>query len=160
MSDLGENQDGRPIVSMGVIIRGTGDGLSKAMQTAPERISQGDEGYIILEWKCVDVHEPVEDRKYPALGGVRRVHVLDAGTATFADTDAVRKLIEQQKVKNRKLADEEAGRRTIDDAILIAQHEDGLHKRPVEGCEKCDAEREAKALAAEEAKATNNVVDL
>jgi hypothetical protein len=152
MSDLGEHQ-GRPIIDTAVIVRKTGDGLSKAMQAEPRDIRVGDEVYLLVEAKCIDVHYPAEDRKYPDLGGLHYVVVLDAGTATFLDPTAAVGAIARQKELNRRYADEAAGRLTISDAILEAEHNDGRHKKLVAGCVDCDRERELAALEAEEAKA-------
>lgn len=146
MADLGEH-NGRPIVGMGIIIRGTGDGLSKAMKAQPQHIDQGQTVYVLIEAKCIDVHHPVEDRKYPELGGVTEVPVLLASVSTIVDESVAAKSIEAQREILRRWEDENAGRLTISDAILEAEHADGLHKRPVPGCEDCDREVE---LAAQE----------
>lgn len=148
MADLGDYH-GRPIVGVGIIIRNTGDGLSKAMKAKPQTIEQGETVYVLIETKCIDVHHPVENSEYPELGGVLEVPVLRAQVATIVDESVAAKSIEQQRELLRRYADEEAGRLTISDAILEAEHLDGKHKRLVEGCEDCD--REAELAAAEKA---------
>jgi hypothetical protein len=55
------------------------------MAVEPRDITIGDEVYVLIEAKCVDMHYPAEDPKYPAIGGVRKIPVLTAGTATFID---------------------------------------------------------------------------
>lgn len=159
-ANLGEHK-GRPIVGTGIIIRNTGDGLSQAMAVEPRDLDIGDEVYVLVEATCVDMHYPAEDPKYPAIGGLRRIPVLRAGTATFLDPSEATAAIERQKVANREYADRAAGQVTISAAILDAEHADGAHRRLVEGCEACaeekrladeeaDREREAAALQAQE----------
>lgn len=138
--------EGRDVVSTGVIIRKTGDGLSEAMKVEPQALSIGDEGYLVMEFVVVDVHHPAEDRKDPGVGGVRRIHVLDAGTATFIDADLVAAVIEEQREKNLRFAAEAAGQHELGDAELVDEHNAGEHKVLNEHCPKC---REEQALEAQ-----------
>lgn len=148
ITDLGTNE-GRKITGTGLIIRKTGDGLNEAMKIEPRVLHHGDHVYVVLECDVVDVHYPVEDRKSPKDGGVQRVHVLDAGTATFIDADVVRDAIEAQADKNQRWRDEQAGRGRLDDGLLILAHEDGKHAASiVEHCPLCDDEL-TKAAAGE-----------
>lgn len=152
---LGEYQ-GRPIVGFGIIVRNAGDGLSQAMAVEPMDIQVGDEVYLLVEAKCVDVHHPAEDPKYPEIGGVRKIPVLRAGTATFIDGEQAAGAIERQREANREYADRQSGQVTISAAILRAEHDDGQHKKRREGCEQCDEEarlEEAEKAEAEKAKA-------
>lgn len=161
MPDLGTDEHGRDIVGVGIIIRNTGDGLSKAMNADPTmalNLRQGDKVYVVLEADVVDIHSPVEDPKYPDVGGVRKVPVLKAGTATLVDDDAaLARIIAAQADRNRKHADAQSGQQSISEAILLAEHDDGKHRKLVAACPKCDEEREAAALEAAEGGATADV---
>lgn len=154
MSDLGFNEAGRPIVGAKVIVRKTGDGLSESVKVDPSlalAIKQGDEGFIVFEYKCVDVHQPAEDRKNPGDGGVFHVPVLDAGTATFMDAESVASAIRDQRERNERFREEQRGQHQLSDAELIADHDDGKHKGdvfPVEHCPRCADEVDAVAAEA------------
>ncbi len=159
MSDLGE-YNGRPIVGTGIIIRNTGDGLSKAMTVDPRDLTIGDQVYVLLEATCVDMHYPVEDPKYPAIGGVRRIPVLSAGTATFIDEADASAAIQRQKEREREHADKVSGQVTISMAILAAEHDDGKHaKKRVPGCEPCDEEARLEAAEADAAREAAAIAD-
>ena len=153
MSDLGFYED-RPIIGVKAIVRKTGDGLSESVKVDPAMaldIAVGDEGFIVFEYKCVDVHHPAEDRKNPADGGVYRVPVLDAGTSTFMDAEVVAQAIRDQREKNERFREEQRGQHRLSDAELIADHDDGNHAGdvyPVEHCPRC-----ADEVAAVEAEA-------
>lgn len=136
--------DGRPIVGVNVIVRKTGDGLSESVKVDPSvalDIRHGDEGYIVFAWTCVDVHTPVENRADPAEGGVYRIPVLDAGTATFLDDEIVSRAIAAQAKKNQAWREEQAGVSRLPGADLTEDHLAGLHATElVPGCPTCDEE--------------------
>lgn len=133
--------EGRDIVATGLIIRKTGDGLNEAMQVEPRMLKTGEHVYVVLECDVVDVHHPVEDRKDPETGGVVRVHVLDAGTATFIDADVVTKAIDDQAVKNQRWREEQAGVQRIPGTDLHGDHLAGKHRDGiVENCDECERE--------------------
>lgn len=143
--------EGRSVVSTGIIVKKTGDGLSAAMKVEPKMLSIGDEGYLVMEYVVVDVHHPAEDTKDPAVGGVRRIHVLNAGTATFIDDDVVAQAIAEQREKNIVFAAEQSGQHSLSDVELIDEHQEGAHASGiVPHCPSC---AEEVALAAAEAKA-------
>ena len=138
--------EGRPIVETGIRIRKTGDGLSNAMAAEPRVMHVGDEGYIVLEFKVVDVSHPAEKRHDPAFGGVKRIHILDAGTATFIDGEYVEEAIAQQREVNLRHAAEQRGQHEIGDTALIAAHEEGAHADGlVDHCPLCAEEKALEA---------------
>lgn len=152
MADLGEYK-GRPITGISAILRKTGDGLSTTFNVDPDvalDIEQGFEGVVAFDFRCYKVDYEAEDRKYPALGGLVKVIEMDAVTAVILDADVLADAIDRQKARNRAFEDEQAGRRTIDSAILEAEHADDLHKRYRDDCPLCDAAREKAALEAHE----------
>lgn len=135
--------EGREIVSTGIKIRKTGDGLSEAMKVEPKVMHHGDKVYVVLECDVVDVQHPVEDRKSPERGGVNRIHILDAGTATFMEEDVVIRAIEDQEEKNRRWQEQQAGVRRLEDTKLIQAHDNGEHAGGlVEYCPRCEEERD------------------
>jgi len=127
--------DGRPVISTGVVIRKTGDGLSEAMKTEPRVISQGETVYLVIEATCVDVHYPVEDRHNPTEGGVQRLHVLDAGTSAFLDEELVRNAIKDQREANLQRQEREDGvmrlgygdNQELRGAHLLGDHDEDPH---------------------------------
>lgn len=132
--------EGRPVNSVEIIIRGTGDGLSDAMKVEAKILKVGESGYIVLEFDTIDIHHPAEDRTDPAAGGVRRVQVLKAGTATFIDDEVVERAIEAQRVKNERWAEEQQGVARLDGTDHYGDHLLGEHKERVPGCPECDRE--------------------
>lgn len=138
MSDLG-TYDGRDILGMSLIMRKTGDGLSKAVKVEPRKIKVGDKVYVIYEAECVDVHHPAEKRHDPGFGGVYEVPVLDAGVATIVDADVVLGMIDAQAERNTRWEAEQAGQAELRDDALIKEHDAGLHADPVEHCPRCIA---------------------
>lgn len=164
MSDLGKDEHGRDIIDVGIIVRNTGDGLSAAMQADPGMaldLVQGGKVFLVIEAEVIDVHWPVEDKKYPAIGGVRRQPVLRAGLGTLVGHEdaSLREVIEKQRDRNRRWRDEQAGQLGISEAILLAEHAEAKHarKRRPE-CPECDRELEAEAI--EKAEGDNNVVPI
>lgn len=155
--DLG-TYEGRQIIGVKTIVQKTGDGLSEAVKVDPAMaldIAIGDEGFIVFEYKCIDVRHPAENRKNPAEGGVYRVPVLDAGTSTFMDAEVVANAIREQREKNERFREEQRGQHRLSDAELIADHDEGKHTGdvfPVEHCPRCADEVAAvEREAAEEA---------
>jgi hypothetical protein len=142
MGDLG-TFEGREIEAVGVIVRKTGDGLSETVKVEPTLaldVRVGDEGFIVFAYKCVDVHHPATNRKEPAEGGVKRVPVLDAGTATFVEGATVEEAIKLQREKNMRYAEEQRGQHELTDAELVEAHDRGEHDGdvfPVEHCPRC-----------------------
>lgn len=136
--------DGRPIVGVKIVVRKTGDGLSESVKVDPASalgIHHGDEGYIVFAYKCVDVQTPVENRAEPAEGGVYRVPVLDAGTATFVDDDIVAQAIAAQAEKNARWREDQAGVSRLDGTDIYGDHLLGQHAAElVPGCPSCDEE--------------------
>lgn len=122
--------DGRDIIGAGVIVKKTGDGLSETVQVDPDlalNIAQGDEGYIVFEYRCVAVQFPVENRAEPSQGGVKRVIVLDAGTATFLDEATVGKAIAEQAEKNERHRYLSRGQQKLEDGSFVTEHRQGRH---------------------------------
>ena len=99
--------EGLEVVEARAAVTNTGDGLSEAMHFAPFAIHQGQRGFLVLEFECVDVRHPYADKKKPE-DGLARVHILRAETGLLLDDDVIAKAVEAQKEKIAKLrADEE-----------------------------------------------------
>lgn len=79
--------DDRPISGTSIKVTNAGDGLSQALQVAPQKFQLGDRVYVVLETVVSKVeHTPVDDADD---GPVERAHVLRAGAATIVDRDLV-----------------------------------------------------------------------
>lgn len=104
-----DTYEGRDVIETGISIRKAGDGLSEAMHTEPRVLTIGEKIYVVLECVVVAVDFPAEDRKDPNRGGVKRVHVLDAGTATFVDEEVVGGMIRDQYDRNLRAREEAEG---------------------------------------------------
>lgn len=133
--------DGNDVVGTRIAVTNAGDGLSKAMKTEPRVMNIGEKVFVVLECEVTKVgFVEVTD----AAGEVVRTHTLRAGTASFIDEEDVREKIAEQAERNRKLADEAKGVRSIGDWAgdieeLRAQHESGAHEGvTVPGCPVCN----------------------
>lgn len=92
--------EGIPVYSAAAVIRGLGDGLSKAMATDPRTFHPGDRAVVVLDIACTGVdHSELKDTD-----GLTRRHVFKADTLTFVDSDVVREALDDQKAKNDELA--------------------------------------------------------
>lgn len=136
MAALGEHK-GRKILGQSIIMRKTGDGLSKSVKVDPVEIEQGDTVYVLYEAQCIDVHHPPEKRHDPGFGGVYEVPVLDAGTATIVDEAFVGDLLKQQADRNVRWEAEQHGQAELRDQALIADHDSGAHDEFVDHCPRC-----------------------
>lgn len=135
MPDLGE-MNGRPIEDVGAILRKTGDGLSDTVKVDPDMvlgITQGDEGYVVFKYQCIDVRHPVLNRKEPAEGGLKRVVELDALTCVFLDDDVIEKAILDQEDRIATWKSEQAGQHELmKTAERIDAHKRGEHDDEIE----------------------------
>lgn len=107
--DLGEFE-GKPVVGSRVIVRGTGDGLSKSCIVDPITLRQGQRCIVAFEADVAEIrYDPREKDELD--GDQLRVHICHADTAMVlpagAAFDAVRKALDDQS--NRiSVAEEEA----------------------------------------------------
>lgn len=80
--------EGMPVTGTRLVIRNTGDGLSDAMEVAPEVYHVGDEVGVFIRGKVVDVQHPVvkakKDDETEDLS-VTRVHIVRARSAVVLD---------------------------------------------------------------------------
>lgn len=84
--------EGQDVLGATIAITNAGDGLSKAMEVAPEEFHLGDTIHVVLECEVSKVrYEPVS-----GTDGLKRVHTLRAGLATIVDADVVREQLERQ----------------------------------------------------------------
>jgi hypothetical protein len=116
-------------------------------------IRHGDRGYIVFEYSCIDVHTPAVNRDDPGVGGVLRIPVLVAGTATFLDDEVVATAIDNQRERNARFQEMQEGQARIEDELLIEAHDRGEHAEGiVDYCPRCLHEID---LALEEEAETN-----
>lgn len=140
---------GQQVAATTISIRNAGDGLSKGMAIAPEVFTLGSRRYVVLEVD-VDAHDykRLKDTNMLVLD-----QVLKAGVATMVDADLVRSVVDEQRERIQKAADEAKGLRNLytdDDGLLgmahaRSEHADGL----VEGCPVCKHEADQVAKEAE-----------
>jgi hypothetical protein len=125
--------EGRLITKTTIAVTNAGDGLSQALKTDPILLHQGDTQYVVLECTVGKVtFDPYDD------GVCARVQQLKAGVATIIDGDVVKAAIDEQREKNKRLADSEKGQATAFDFLeLVEQHEAGEHVEPADGCPQC-----------------------
>lgn len=137
-----EVYEGRDVLQTTIQITNAGDGLSEALQVDPRVMHHGEKVYLVLECDVAKVsYPPIKDTDC-----LQRMHTLKAGRATFVEADLVMNTLNQQHVRITEALDARRGQGALDmEAASLAgdhvlgEHRDGL----VEGCPKCDAEREA-----------------
>lgn len=96
-SDLGEYR-GKKITSTSIAIRNAGDGLSQAMEIAPEVFEPGSTVFVLLECE-VDKHNFQLIEKADSF---ELKQVLKAGTATVVDDQGSKKKIAAQRNRIEK----------------------------------------------------------
>ena len=103
MSDLGE-LEGEDVLSVGIIVRNVGDGLSQAMEVSPVATQRGSYVTIAIRARLDELQfKPIKDTD-----GLKRVEVYKADTATIlAGNAAVEKALDKQQ----RLIDEQLGSR-------------------------------------------------
>lgn len=131
--------EGKAVRQVGVEIPGVAGGLREAMKIEPQQFSQGEEGYIVLHWKCAKVRfEPI-DKDDPA-GDQRRVHVFAVDEAAIIDGDVVADHLAAQRERIELAKEAAAGiARLGNEDQLRADHREGLHDdgAAVDDCPVC-----------------------
>lgn len=87
--------DDRDVLATAVIIRNTGDGLSKEMKIDPREFHHGERVTIALD--CVV--DKVRFDEIPDTEGLMRVHVFKAGTGTVIPSSIVKKYLDESERK-------------------------------------------------------------
>lgn len=86
--------EGLDVVSTKIAITNAGDGLSKAMQIAPQTLHLGDTVYVVLEAQVGKIsYSGVKDTDV-----LERIQVLKAGVATLVDEALVKDVLEAQRI--------------------------------------------------------------
>lgn len=136
--------DGKPVKRTSLIVRKTGDGLSKAMETDPQIIHSGERRFVLYEIIGDKIrHDPIDNGMAWC-----RVHITNADTVALVDEEFARDAIEQQRDKNRVLEDERKGALQLTEPGLLAtQHVTEGHARKVRGCPDCYPPKPAKKAA-------------
>lgn len=119
---LGEYR-GRRVTATSIAIRNAGDGLSQAMEIAPEVYEPGDTVYVLLEC-TVDKHNFALVEKGDSY---ELKQVFKAGTATVVDDQGSKKKIAQQANKVQRAREEKVGTQRIPGT------EDAIDGQPDEG---------------------------
>jgi hypothetical protein len=86
--------EGYDVLQVGIEITKAGDGLSDAMAVDPAEFHVGDTLHVVLECHLTKI-------RYEQINGVdalRRVHRLEAGTATIVDASLVADVLEAQRL--------------------------------------------------------------
>lgn len=87
--------DGHTVLNTTVAIRNAGDGLSSAMQVAPQELSLGEVVFVVLECEVEKIRfDPIKDTDC-----IQRVHMLKAGTAVMVDEDLVRAHLDDMELR-------------------------------------------------------------
>lgn len=97
-ADLGDFE-GAAVVGATLILRGTGDGLSQAMEIAPVKMHVGEIVNLVIEAEVVGIRHDAADKESDAL---TRVHILRAGVSTIVDSELVHDVLEAQRVAIEK----------------------------------------------------------
>ncbi len=143
--DLGEF-DGRQVRGTTIKITSAGDGLSKALRTAPTLLHFGDKVFIVMEAIVGPItHDPIEDDPE----GCLRKQSVAAQTVTLVSEKLVRQVLDAQQEANEKLEQVDGQLRLSADAKLEADHLAGLHKRRRPKCSLCQPSDEEVARADE-----------
>lgn len=149
-SKLGEF-GGREVIGTGIAIRKAGDGLSAAMKAEPRLLDAGDEVFVVLRCSVVGVNYEAEDRKDPSVGGMRRIHILDASDAAFIEEAAVGEALEHSREIILRYSEQQAGIARLPfgtEENARGEHVLDGHEGRFEDCEICAAEM-AKVIDAE-----------
>ena len=102
------------VVATSIALTNAGDGLSKAVQTDPIELNIGDRVYLVIE---ADVSKVAFTPISPLSGELQRIHTLRAGTATIVDAVHVEELLEEQRVKNLRLAELRSGQSPLSEDV-------------------------------------------
>lgn len=143
--DLGE-QDGDPVIGVGIEVRNAAGGLQDALAIDPAIFHKGDRVMVLLDCEMTGLaFKPVKDSN-----AWRRIHVLHAEGATIVDGVVFTEALAAQADKIQRAKDEASGQGRIDDALALqAEHDDGQHAPGlVDGCPDCTAEQETAAAEA------------
>jgi hypothetical protein len=104
--------DGQDITAISIIVRNTGDGLSKAVDVDPVEHHVGETGYIVFEYEV----DKIRFDRIKDTDDLRRIEILRAGDATWISGDIVgealdrqRKRIEEHKGIQRLPLDDDQG---------------------------------------------------
>jgi hypothetical protein len=132
--DLGDFE-GLPVVAQSLVLKGTGDGLSKAMAVKPVHIGKGDTVDLLIRARAGSVKfDPHKDDPDAWV----RVETLTAETITIVDREFAQASIEQQEAAN----DRALGRTKIpfppavDKGALVVTDENGVVLTPAEIAER------------------------
>lgn len=102
---LGKHE-GRDILATPLIIRGTGDGLSAAMDLDPVVLKIGDRVGVYLEGDVVDLHFP----SVKGTNGVNRTAVVKADIGFIVeDRSAMAETLDEQRERAALKAEEDIG---------------------------------------------------
>lgn len=94
-TDLG-TFEGKEVIGTPMVVRKAGDGLSKAMDVAPEVLHHGERVFVVLQCNVSRVtFVPNKDNA----DMFDRVQVLDAELATFVDEKVVAKALASMRAK-------------------------------------------------------------
>lgn len=141
MAEALETYEGRDVVRTSLRLRGTGDGLSKAMKVDPQILHLDDTVYLVIEAKVMAVsYDPLKDNE----DLVNRIHVLKASQATIVPADLVATQVADHRDRLARVMEEEKGvQRLPTDNELTRAHEVGMHNLGLmPGCPICDLERD------------------
>lgn len=134
--DLGEF-DGRTVRSTTMRVTNAGDGLSKALQTAPQLLHFGDRVFIVMEAVVGPIgFDPIDDDPE---GCIRKQSVA-ARTVTLVGEKLVRQVLDAQADANEKLQQMAGQMKLTPEAKTEADHLAGMHKRKRAACSLCHPE--------------------
>jgi hypothetical protein len=98
------------LVRSAVKITRAGDGLSEALKLEPTALHHSDEVYFVLRGEVTQVNHRPSSREEDNLV---RVHTVEAQEIAMVDGSAVEKLLADERLRVKKLKDEEAGREPL-----------------------------------------------
>ena len=105
--------EGRRVSATRMTVKGTGDGLSEALEMDPLVLHHGDEVYLIVKGVVADVHFP------PVKGteDVARTHVIRAVEATIVEEALAEPALVEQRRKIREALEAETGQEPLGDGL-------------------------------------------
>lgn len=85
--------DDRDVAAATIAVTNAGDGLSKALEVAPQEFHHGETVHVVL--RCVV--KKVRFDEDEDSGELTRVHILKAGTSTIVDEKLVKNVLDAQE---------------------------------------------------------------
>jgi hypothetical protein len=114
-----EVYEGRKVMGAGVRITKAGDGLSDAMDLAPEMLPYGSTVYFVVRGEVTQVNH----RRMPKTDHLMRVHTVEAIEVARVDGPAIEELLDAEAERIADLKRVDAERRAVEEEERLAAEE-------------------------------------